>query len=100
MATADEGKSQKYAGSNPVMVTKIINIMNLNINDTGIITFGVGDTSKVKVVDVQTYPSTGLPTDYWFWYLDDETNRPLVHPDFDEKFPLPEGLMEMVFTKD
>jgi hypothetical protein len=73
--------------------------MELNIGDTGVITFSEDSKAKVQVVDKTTYPSTGLPPNYWFWYLDDETNRPLVHPDYEDKFPLPEGLVNRVFTK-
>lgn len=47
---------------------------------TGVITFGDGSTSKIKVVDVETY--TYLPTDYWLEYAEGETNKPLVHPDY------------------
>ena len=80
--------------------------MSFKVGDTGIITFGNGTTSRVKIVKVQTYGS--MPSDYFLEYEKGETNRPLSHPDFvrydeGEKidvFPLPEGLLERVFTKD
>ena len=79
--------------------------MNYKINDTGVITFD-SSSSKVKLVDIDTYPASGMRSDYWFEYLDDETNRPLVHPDFGKddmiksSILLPEGLVYKVFTKD
>lgn len=80
--------------------------MSFKTGDTGVITFGNGTTSRVRISKIHTYSS--MPTDYVLTYEDDETNRPLVHPDFvvyeDNKkidsFPLPEGLLVQVFTKD
>jgi len=50
-----------------------------NEGDTGIITFGNGSTARVRITKVSTY--SFMPTDYILTYEDDETNRPLVHPD-------------------
>lgn len=80
--------------------------MNLKEGDTGTIEFGNGTTARVKISKIHTY--SFMPTDYILTYERDETNRPLVHPDFVsysdgekiESFPLPEGLVERVFTKD
>jgi len=80
--------------------------MELKTGDTGVITFGNGTTARVRISKIQTY--SYLPTDYILTYEDGETNRPLIHPDFVEyeenkkieSFPLPEGLLEQVFTKD
>jgi hypothetical protein len=74
--------------------------MNLKQGDTGVITFGDNTTAKVKVEKVQDYPSAGLPSDYFFSYQEGETNRQIVHPDIKDMFPLPEFLVEKVFTKD
>lgn len=74
--------------------------MNLQVNDTGTLLFGDNTTAKVKIVKVEESRSGMFPTDYWFWYLDDETNRKITHPDFSEMFPLPEGLVKSVFVKD
>ena len=76
----------------------------MNKGQTGTITWGDGKTSKVEVVDVESY--SVMPTDYWFKYRDEETYRPLIHPDFGKEdyikseILLPEGLVDLVFTKD
>jgi hypothetical protein len=67
---------------------------------TGTITWGNGTTSKVKLEDILTYPSSGMPADYLFSYDENETLRPLIHEKFNGLFPLPEGLVSMVFTED
>lgn len=82
--------------------------MRVKVGDTGIIEFGNGTTSRVRITKIYTYPSTGMPTDIVLTYEDDETNRPLVHPNFVqnedgkkiESFPLPEDIFEQVFMKD
>ena len=66
----------------------------------GTITYGDGKTSRVELEQILTYPSTGMPADYVFKYQEDETHRPLVHEMFDGSFPLPEGLVSMVFKED
>lgn len=72
--------------------------MNLKINDIGTLLFGDNTTARVKVVKIDTY--SYMPDDYWFSYLEEETNRQLNHPDFPDMFPLPIGLVELVFKKD
>lgn len=82
--------------------------MRVKVGDTGIITFGDETTSRVVISKIHTYPATGMPADIVLTYLDDETHRPLVHPDFIEhidgrkveSFPLPEEIFEQVFLKD
>ena len=74
--------------------------MELKAGDTGIITFGDNTTAKVKVEEVQTYPSSGMPSDVFFSYQKGETNQQLKHPDTEDMFPLPQFLVEQVFTKD
>jgi hypothetical protein len=74
--------------------------MNLEKGDTGVITFGDKSTAKVVVENVRTYPSTGMPADVFFKYQEGETNKKLTHPDFGERFPLPEEIIALVFKKD
>lgn len=80
--------------------------MNLEVNDTGILTFGDNTTARVKVVSVDHSRSGMFPTDYWFEYEEGETNKQIVHPDLGKldliksSVVLPEGLVRMVFTKD
>jgi len=94
-------------GSVPILITKIkkTKLMDLKENDTGVIKFGDGTSSKVYVVAIDNYRS-GLPTDYWFEYQEEETHRPIIHPDLGKSdtikssIVLPEVLVYMVFTKD
>jgi hypothetical protein len=80
--------------------------MSFKTGDTGVITFGNGTTSRVRISKIHNY--SFMPTDYVMTYMNDETNRPLIHPDFVtyndgdkiDSFPLPEGLLEQVFIKD
>ena len=74
--------------------------MELKEGDTGIITFGDGTTAKVKLEKIQKYPSSGMPNDYFFTYQKGEVNKQIKHPEFGEEFPLPEFLVQQVFTKD
>lgn len=80
--------------------------MNLNQNDTGILKFSDNTTARVKVVSVDHSNSRMFPTDYWFEYEDNETNRQIVHPDLGKtpiiksSIVLPEELVRMVFVKD
>jgi hypothetical protein len=73
----------------------------MKIGDLGIIKWGNGTTSKVRIVDVETY--SFMSTDYWLEYLDTEENRPLIHPDYGKEdiiksqILLPEGLMDLVY---
>lgn len=80
--------------------------MNLKVNQTGTLSFGEKGSSKVRIVEIEPSRSGIFPTDYWFEYLEEETNRPLIHPDFGKsdiiksEILLPEGLVKMVFTPD
>ena len=71
---------------------------------TGTLNWGKNETSRVKIVDIDTYSS--LPSDVWMEYLDDETHRPLVHPEFGASpiikasILLPAAVVDMVFTPD
>jgi hypothetical protein len=55
----------------------------------------------VKLADIQTYPSTGMPSDYIFEYQPGSI-KPIVHPEGEalfgskDRFPLPEGLIPMI----
>ena len=76
--------------------------MNLKVKDKGIITFRDNTTSKVILVEIEKYSS--MPNDYWFEYEEQETNRPLIHPDIKKphiksSILLPEGMVSMVFKK-
>lgn len=78
--------------------------MTLEIGQTGIMTWADGTTSKVRVVGKETY--SFMPNDYWFEYVEGETNKQLVHPDFGvsdfikSEILLPEGLIDHIFTAD
>jgi hypothetical protein len=74
--------------------------MNLKEGDTGVITFGDNTTAKVKVVEVVDYHASGMPTDIFFTYAENETNKKIKHPTLGEKFPLPIGIVNLVFVKD
>lgn len=71
---------------------------------TGTITWGDKSTSKVIVKEVETY--SWLPTDYWLDYSPDETNKPVIHPDWGVKkiikapILLPEALFFRMFKAD
>jgi hypothetical protein len=71
---------------------------------TGTLNWGKNETSRVIIVDIDTYSS--LPSDVWMEYLDDETHRPLIHPDFGKSpmvkgsILLPEAVVDMVLTPD
>ena len=73
---------------------------------TGRINFGNKGTSRVRIVEIEKSKSGMFPTDYWLTYAEDETNRPLVHPNFGQnpiiksEILLPEGLFKQVFTPD
>ena len=72
--------------------------MHLKLNSTGTLKFGDNSTARVEIVKIETYKY--LPTDYWFRYVDGETNRQLNHDIDKEKFPLPYGLVIQVYTPD
>ena len=72
--------------------------MHLELNSTGTLKFGDNSTARVEIVKIETYKY--LPTDYWFKYVDGETNRQLSYDIDKEKFPLPYGLVIQVYTPD
>jgi hypothetical protein len=80
--------------------------MDLNVNDTCTITFGDDTTARLRVVSVDPSRSGMFPTDYWFEYLEGETNKKIVHPEFGKssfiksELVLPETLVAKVITKD
>lgn len=57
--------------------------------------------AKVKLVDIKTYPATGMPADYIFEYQPGSI-KPIIHPDAEvlfgskDKFPLPEGFIPLI----
>ena len=67
---------------------------------TGIITYGDKQISRVEIIEIISYPVTGMHSDVIFKYDNEETYRPLNNPVNDGDFPLPKGLAEQVFTKD
>ena len=73
----------------------------MKIGEIGIIKWGDGKESKVRIIDIESY--SFMPTDYWLEYLESESYRPLVHPDLGisedikSSILLPEGLMNMVY---
>jgi hypothetical protein len=91
---------------NALWIFNKIVIMDLNVNDTCTITFGDETTARVRVVNIDHSKSGMFPSDYWFEYLEGETNRQIIHPDFGKsnfiksELLLPEGLVAMVITKD
>jgi hypothetical protein len=77
--------------------------MRLEIGQTGTMNWADGSTAKVEVVGKETY--SFMPTDYWFEYVEGETNKQLVHPDLGQahikaSILLPEGLVPHIFTPD
>ena len=60
------------------------------------ITMTDGD-AIVTMTKVDTY-SSGLPTDYWFDYVEG-SEQPLIHDDFPNQFILPEGLIHLLLEK-
>lgn len=58
------------------------------------ITF-TGGEATVILTKIDTYPSVGLPSDYWFDYVEG-SDKPLEHPDYPNQFVLPEGIVEML----
>jgi hypothetical protein len=80
--------------------------MNLKENDKGIIKFNDGSSAKVYLLKIEPSRSGMFPSDYWFEYEENETNRQIVHPDFGKReiikssILLPEFLAKQVFIKD
>jgi len=74
------------------------------IGKTGTITWSNKSTSKVILKEIQTYFC--LPSSYWLDYLPEETNKPVIHPDWGVKeiikapILLPEELFFRVFKAD
>lgn len=64
------------------------------------IKFSDGTTAKLELIEIVQNSYT--PNDYWFNYIDGETNRQLVHPDYGKKsfikgeVLLPEGLVDLI----
>lgn len=63
----------------------------------GVITFADDTMSKVTIVRIDSYYH--LPSDYWFKYDEGEKHRPLIHPDYEDEFPLPEAIKNIVFKE-
>lgn len=69
----------------------------MKVGTKGTMEFKTG-ISRVFIAKIQTYPASGMPSDYFFDYEENETNRPLIHPEFGTPFPIPEGLVSTLFT--
>lgn len=52
----------------------------MDIGQNCIIDFGDNGTAKIRLVAIDTYSS--MPSDYWFEYREGETNKQLIHPDY------------------
>lgn len=78
----------------------------MEAGSTGTLNFADGTSAKIKFVAKDTYPSSGMPSDYWLAYAEDETNRQVVHPDFGKspviksEILLPEMLFRMAVVMD
>lgn len=79
--------------------------MNLQTGEVVSITFADNSVAKVRLVEIEHSRSGMFPDDYWFEYVEGETNKQVVHPDF-KKSPLikseillPEGLVDLVITR-
>ena len=70
--------------------------MDLQVGDTGTLTYSDGTSSKVIVVEE---PISLLGTT-WFSYDESEKNRPITYDLFPDKFPLPYFIVKEAFTKD
>ena len=53
----------------------------IKVGSIGTLTWGDGTISKVEIVDIH-YGSYNK--DYWLKYLEEETHRPLIHPDYNK----------------
>lgn len=71
-------------------------MLNLQVGNTGTLNYSNGTSSKVIVVE----PPVSIINTTWFWYDESETNRPIIHEDFENAFPIPNFLLEDVFEKD
>ena len=63
------------------------------------LTFPKGSKQNVKLVSIDTYPSTGMPTDYIFEPIDDEEpkfNHPVMYP----RYPIPQYLIPKTEIKE
>jgi hypothetical protein len=71
---------------------------------TGTIKWGDNTSSRVVVKEIESY--SWLPSDYWLEYQEEETHRPVIHPDYGVskiiKAPiiLPSDLFFRLFTPD
>ena len=76
----------------------------MEIGQISTITFNDNTTAKIKLVHIDTYST--MPSDYWFDYVDGETNKQLIHPEYLKnpiiKSPivLPIGLVELIIKPD
>ncbi len=76
----------------------------MEIGQISTITFNDNTTAKIKLVHIDTYST--MPSDYWFDYVDGETNKQLIHPEYLKssiiKSPivLPIGLVELIVKSD
>lgn len=78
----------------------------MNVGDKATTTFDIGDTARIRLVQIMNYSATGMPSDYLFEYLEEETNRKIEHPgaegmpELKGKLLLPEGLLHQVVKFD
>ena len=79
--------------------------MNLQIGEVVSLNFADNSIAKVRLVEIEYSRSGMFPDDYWFEYIEGETNKKIVHPDF-KKSPLikseillPKGLVDLVITR-
>ncbi len=76
----------------------------MEIGQISTITFNDNTTAKIKLVHIDTYST--MHSDYWFDYVDGETNKQLIHPEYLKssiiKSPivLPIGLVELIIKPD
>ena len=76
----------------------------MEIGQISTITFNDNTTAKIKLVHIDTYST--MPSDYWFDYVDGETNKQLIHPEYLKssiiKSPivLPIGLVELIIKSE
>ena len=52
------------------------------IGKTGTLKFRNGSTAKVRIVTIDTYKCIQSGDDYWLEYVEGETNKLLVHPEY------------------
>ena len=79
--------------------------MNLQTGEVVNMTFADNSVAKVRLVEIEQSRSGIFPDYYWFEYVEGETNKQVVHPDF-KKSPLikseillPKILVDLVITR-